>query len=72
MDQLNKQFNIGILPNELCFNKVNSGTMKPNYYIISGIKYLIFMVQSFLKSGSMINYFTQLLNQYQIMQKILM
>ena len=25
MDQLNKQLSLGILPNELCFNKVNSG-----------------------------------------------
>ena len=30
MDQLNKQLSLGILPNELCFNKVNSGYDETN------------------------------------------
>ena len=72
MDQLNKQLSLGILPNELCFNEVNSGYDETKLLYIKRYQEKNFMGQSFLKSGSMKNYFIQLLNQYQIMLKIIM
>ena len=71
MDQLNKQLSCGILPNALCFNRINKIMTKINYYITNDIKNMIFMVQNSLNNGSMKNYFTQLLSQYLIMQKLI-